>query len=98
MPAQRKNGERMTAMCDKEHFEKLEERVNDLEVAQKEHCAASDVRFKEQEKTVKLLIACFKWVFGSLFLLLLIFAFAIIYGAIGERGLNAVGHAVHQVH
>lgn len=84
-------------MCDKEHFEELEGRVGSLEKAHASHEAAAKEKFDATEKTVGLLVTCFKWVFGSMFLLLLIMAFTVIYGAIGERGLHSVSDAVHEI-
>lgn len=84
-------------MCDKEHFEKLEGRVGCLEKAHASHEAAAKERFAATEKTMGLLVTCFKWVFGSMFLLLLIMAFTVVYGAIGERGLHSVSGAVQDV-
>lgn len=83
-------------MCDKEHFEKLEDRVGCLEKAHAIHEASAMEKFQATEKTMGLLVTCFKWVFGSMFLLLLIMAFTVVYGAIGERGLHSVSNAVNE--
>lgn len=80
-------------MCDKAHFDELEDRVNLLEKAHEVHNAESKVRFESMEKTIRLQITCFKWVFVSMFTLLIILVLAVVYGAIGEKGMNSVSHA-----
>lgn len=83
-------------MCDHVHFKELENRVVQIEKKQDAHEAASKEKFEATEKTVGLLVTCFKWVFGALFVLLLIMVFTVVYGAIGERGLHSVSHAVQE--
>ena len=84
-------------MCDHVHFKELENRVLQIEKKQDVHEAASTEKFKATEKIVGLLVTCFKWVFGALFVLLLIMVFTVAYGAIGERGLNSVSRAVQEI-
>ena len=69
-------------MCDHESFSELRERVGDLE--------KGAVRFDEQIKTLFNSITRLYYVtvlFGLLMLL------AIIYGAVGQHGFNAVTHS-----
>lgn len=77
-------------MCDKEHFRELEGRVDDLEKAHERHEAQSEEKFKSNEKLITLLITCIKWTVGGMFLMLLLFGLAVIYGAVGEHGFNHV--------
>lgn len=84
-------------MCDKEHFEKLEGRVDDLEKAHREHEAEAREKFKSNEKLMNLLITCIKWTVGGMFLMLLLFGLAVIYGAVGEHGFNHVTRAAEEL-
>lgn len=83
-------------MCDKAHYEELEGRVNELEKTTSQHEAASNEKFAGFEKSMGLMITIFKWVFGAMFIVLLIQMFTVIYGAIGERGLHSVQRAVQE--
>ena len=83
-------------MCDKEAFHRLEDRVDNLELKQCKCETATATKFEAFEKTTKLLIMGFKWVFVSLFMVVLILVFTVVYGAIGERGLHSVQHAVQE--
>lgn len=70
-------------MCDKEHFEKLEDRVDELEKKYATHAAVSG----EQIKTLFNAVQKLFWItiiFGGILLL------TVVYGAIGERGFNHV--------
>lgn len=78
-------------------FEELENRVNVLEKVQEVHNAESKVKFENVEKTIRLQITCFKWVFVSMFTVLIILVLAVVYGAIGEKGMNSVSHAASGV-
>lgn len=73
-------------MCDKEHFEKLENRVEKLEKDYAVHAAQST----EQIKTLFHATQRLFWVnciFTGILLL------AVVYGAVGERGFNNVTKA-----
>lgn len=83
-------------MCDKEHFHELEGRVDKLELDAAQHKASADEKFNGFEKSLAFLITLFKWVFGAMFIVLLFQMFTVIYGAIGERGLHSVQHAVEE--
>lgn len=70
-------------MCDKEHFQELEGRVEKLEKDYSTHAAVSN----EQIKTLFNAVNRLFWItiiFSGLLLL------TVIYGAIGERGFNRV--------
>lgn len=70
-------------MCDKAHFDKLEGRVDRLELDFVKHSASSEVQIANLLKLAKYTL----WCFGALCLLMLL---TIIYGAVGERGFNHV--------
>lgn len=84
-------------MCDKAHFEELEDRVTLLEKGQEVHNAESKIKFENMERTIKLQIICFKWVFVSMFTILIILVLAVVYGAIGDKGMNSVSHAASEI-
>ena len=84
-------------MCDKAHYEELEDRVTTLEKCQEVHNAESKVKFEHMEKTIRLQIICFKWVFVSMFTILIILVLAVVYGAIGKEGMNSVSHAASEI-
>lgn len=70
-------------MCDKAHFEDLENRVGELEKNYATHAAVSG----EQIKTLFNAVQKLFWIvviFGGLLTL------TVIYGAVGERGFNHV--------
>lgn len=70
-------------MCDKQHYEQLEGRVEKLEKDYSTHAAVSN----EQIKTLFNAVNRLFWItiiFSGLLLL------TVIYGAIGERGFNRV--------
>ena len=73
-------------MCDKAHYEKLEGRVDALE--------RTDIRHDEKISNIE---KALKWqaftVWGAFLLCLL----AIIYGALGPKGFNAVSKAAPQI-
>ena len=73
-------------MCDKVHFEKLEERVEALEKDYARHQAVSGEQIKTLFNAVNRLfwITC---IFSGILLL------TVVYGAIGERGFNHVTDA-----
>ena len=70
-------------MCDKQHFEELEERVEKLEKDYTTHAAVSNEQIKTLFNAVNRLfwISC---IFSGILLL------TVVYGAIGERGFNRV--------
>lgn len=84
-------------MCDKEHFHKLEGRVDKLELDAAQHKASADEKFNGFEKSLAFLITLFKWVFGAMFIVLLFQMFTVIYGAIGERGFNHVTNTAEEI-
>lgn len=73
-------------MCDKAHFEKLEERVDALEKDYAKHQAVSGEQIKTLFNAVQRLfwLSC---IFSGLLLL------TVIYGAVGERGFHHVTDA-----
>lgn len=73
-------------MCDKQHFEELEGRVNKLEKDFAVHNAISTEQIKTLFKSTKILLWVSILYTGTLLL-------TVIYGAIGERGLHSVSHA-----
>lgn len=77
-------------MCDKEHFQKLESRIDVLEKNYAVHAAAS----AEQIKTLFAAVQRLFWitcVFGGILLL------TVVYGAIGEKGFNHVTCATKDI-
>ena len=70
-------------MCDKVHFEKLEERVEALEKDYAKHQAVSGEQIKTLFNAVNRLfwITC---IFSGILLL------TVVYGAVGEKGFNHV--------
>jgi len=77
-------------MCDKEHFEKLEDRVDCLEKQYAVHEAASTEQIKTLFNATKILF----WVtvfFGGILLL------TVVYGAVGENGFNHVANAANEL-
>ena len=77
-------------MCDKEHYKKLEGRVEKLEKDYSTHAAVSN----EQIKTLFNAVNRLFWItiiFSGLLLL------TVIYGAIGERGFNRVTDTAKEI-
>lgn len=77
-------------MCDKAHFEKLEGRVDRLEIDLVKHAASSEVQIANLLKASNRLF----WtaVIGGFLMLL-----TLIYGAVGERGFNHVACAAEKL-
>lgn len=77
-------------MCDKEHYNELRERVDELEIQFVRHSASSEVQISNLLKASTRLF----WtaVIGGLLMLL-----TLIYGAIGERGFNHVSCAAKEM-
>lgn len=77
-------------MCDKEHYEKLEGRVEKLEKDYSTHAAVSNEQIKTLFNAVQRLfwLSC---IFSGLLLL------TVIYGAIGERGFHHVTEAAKEM-
>lgn len=77
-------------MCDKQHYEKLEDRVDKLEKDYATHQAVSG----EQIKTLFNAVNRLFWItviFSGILLL------TVVYGAVGEQGFNHVTTAVKEV-
>lgn len=77
-------------MCDKQHFEELEGRVNCLEKNYIEHNATSAEQIKTLFASVRMLF----WitiVFGGILLL------TVVYGAVGAKGFNHVTTAAGEL-
>lgn len=77
-------------MCDKQHYEQLEGRVEKLEKDYSTHAAVSN----EQIKTLFNAVNRLFWItviFSGLLLL------TVIYGAIGERGFNRVTDTAKEI-
>lgn len=77
-------------MCDKAHFEKLESRVDRLEIDFIKHAASSEVQLANVVRLQKYTLLCL----GAACLLMLL---TIIYGAVGERGFNHVACAAEKL-
>lgn len=66
-------------MCDHEHFDKLRDKVNDLE--------RRDAKRDEQIKT---LFNASRYQFWAIWSMALILLLAVVYGAVGQTGFKAV--------
>ena len=81
-------------MCDREHFDTLRDRVDRLEDAVKVYHARTDERLKtlfhaceKLSSTAAMLLRAALTILG---IVLIVSVFALVYGALGERGFNAV--------
>ena len=77
-------------MCDHEHFDTLRDRVDRLEDDVKVYHARTDERLKTLFQT------CEKLSSTVLGIVLIVSVFALVYGAVGERGFNAVTTAARE--
>lgn len=89
-------------MCDKPHFEELKGRVDALEDSVLVYHAKTDEQIKtlfnacrELNDSAKTLLKVFS---VSLVFIVTVAVFALVYGAIGQSGFNAVTRAAGGVH
>ena len=87
-------------MCDREHFHKLEDRVDRLEDDAIEHHTKVDQQIatlfaacKENSDTAKTLLWSLVWTFV---ITALLGVFGLLYGALGDHGFNAVTRAAQE--
>ena len=87
-------------MCDRDHFHKLEDRVDRLEDDAIEHHTKVDQQIatlfaacKENSDTAKTLLKTLVW---TVVLIALLGAFGLLYGALGDHGFNAVTRAASE--
>ena len=87
-------------MCDRDHFHKLEDRVDRLEDSVNVYHAKTDERLKTLFQTCEKLSGTAATVLrASLVILgtvLLVCVFALVYGAVGHDGFNAVTRAAQE--
>ena len=81
-------------MCDRDHFHRLEDRVDRLEDDVKVYHARTDERlktlFQTCEKLSSTAATLLRAALTILGIVLIVSVFALVYGALGERGFNAV--------
>lgn len=81
-------------MCDREHFDTLRDRVDRLEGDVKVYHARTDERlktlFQTCEKLSSTAATLLRAALTILGIVLVISVFALVYGALGERGFKAV--------
>ena len=81
-------------MCDKDHFHRLEDRVDRLEGDVKVYHARPDERlktlFQTCEKLSRTAATLLRAALTILGIVLIVSVFALVYGALGERGFKAV--------
>ena len=81
-------------MCDEDHFRRLEDRVDRLEDDVKVYHARTDERlktlFKACEKLSSTAATLLRAALTILGIVLIVSVFALVYGALGERGFKAV--------
>lgn len=84
-------------MCDREHFERLEGRVDALEDSVAVYHAKTDERLKTLFQTCERLSSTaaimLKAALALLGTVLIVAVFALVYGAVGGDGFNAVTRA-----
>ena len=84
-------------MCDKAHFDNLESRVDALEQEMRVYHAKTDERIKTLFETCEKLASTASLVqkasLAILGTVLIVSVFALVYGAIGSHGFNAVTSA-----
>ena len=81
-------------MCDRDHFHKLEDRVDRLESEVQVYHARTDERlktlFQTCEKLSRTAATLLRAALTILGIVLIVSVFALVYGALGERGFKAV--------
>ena len=81
-------------MCDREHFHRLEDRVDRLESEVQVYHARTDERlktlFQTCEKLSRTAATLLRAALTILGIVLIVSVFALVYGALGERGFKAV--------
>lgn len=87
-------------MCDREHFHKLEDRVDRLEGDVKVYHARTDERlrtlFQTCEKLSSTAATLLRAALTILGIVLVVSVFALVYGAVGNDGFNAVTRAARE--
>ncbi len=84
-------------MCDKESFAKIRDAIADLQKAdavQSEQIKTLFNTTKEQGDTQKTMVNRLLWIVSIVFMLAIL---ALVYGAIGQHGFNAVAKTMPQV-
>ena len=88
-------------MCDREHFDELRGRVDALEDSVAVYHAKTDERIKTLFQTCEKLsdtaTLVLKAALALLGTVLLVAVFALVYGAVGQSGFNAVTQGAAQV-
>ena len=81
-------------MCDRDRFHKLEDRVDQLESEVQVYHARTDERlktlFQTCEKLSRTAATLLRAALTILGIVLIVSVFALVYGALGERGFKAV--------
>ena len=87
-------------MCDRDHFHKLEDRVDRLEGDVKVYHARTDERlrtlFQTCEKLSSTAATLLRAALTILGIVLVVSVFALVYGAVGNDGFNAVTRAARE--
>lgn len=87
-------------MCDHEHYTNLAQRVDRLEESVSVYHAKTDERIKTLFQTCEKLsdtaTTILKTALTVLGIVLLIAVLALVYGAVGQNGFNAVTNAAHE--
>lgn len=87
-------------MCDRAHFHKLEDRVDRLEGDVKVYHARTDERlrtlFQTCEKLSSTAATLLRAALTILGIVLVVSVFALVYGAVGNDGFNAVTRAARE--
>lgn len=87
-------------MCDRDHFHKLEGRVDRLEGDVKVYQARTDERlrtlFQTCEKLSSTAATLLRAALTILGIVLVVSVFALVYGAVGHDGFNAVTRAARE--
>lgn len=87
-------------MCDRDHFHKLEDRVDRLDGDVKVYHARTDERlrtlFQTCEKLSSTAATLLRAALMILGIVLVVSVFALVYGAVGHDGFNAVTRAARE--
>ena len=87
-------------MCDREHYHRLENRVDKLEDSVIQYHAKTDERLKTLFQTCEKLSGTAATVLRAALVILgtvlLVCVFALVYGAVGHDGFNAVTRAAQE--